>query len=593
MKLKLPSLKEMSEATFDTIKRFPFAIIYAFILTIYSIVLVHSDFSDERFFYALHVLSLGIIFSVGVSIYSEIKKIASSKNILINLIVLVVLIGYFLTFKVDYNNKILYRILIITFVSVFMLLSLPYFNKNNQLNYWRYNFRIFNRFVLSSFFSMIIYAGLAIALGVINLLFNVNIEGRVFADLAIIIAGLFAVTNFLSGFPKEFYYNNEFDYPKGLRIFVQFILLPLTTLYLAILFVYMFKILFTWEMPQGSISYLVLSFSAVGLLSLMIIFPIKNNPDNKWVSNYGKYFFFAIIPLIFLLFISILIRISEYGITENRYYIVVFAIWLAAIAVYSIITKFKNVKIISISFSLLFLIVSFGPWSSFNVSKISQLKQLDKLIQQYDILPNGQIKNEYTEVPDSIYNQIKDIAGYVYENHGLKSLENNLNINLDTIDTLGYRYSFEYDFMDYLKISYLYSYDYQNDKNLDYYYFSIYGGLDEYDIAGFDKLYNVYYYYYDSTDVFIDNIVINYDNNNLLLSIDTDTVKINLEDYIKTTLNKYNDTYVTDTSGAVLVDSVGNTNFKIIIKSLSGTFDTPEFKDITFDFDLLVDYPEE
>ncbi|MBN2664837.1 MAG: DUF4153 domain-containing protein [Bacteroidales bacterium] len=585
MKIKFPSFNEISQSTLQTVKRFPVALFYSFILVVYSIFLVHNQFDDDRYYYALHVLSLGIIISVGITIFSELKKLASGFKIALNLVVFILLVGYFFLFDDYFNAKILYRILIITFVFILMLLSLPYFNKNNQLNFWRYNFLIFNRFVLSALYSIIIYSGLSIALLVINLLFNANIDPEFFFDLWIVIVGIFAVANFLSAFPKEFFYKDEFDYPKSLRVFVQFILLPLTTIYLTILYAYVIKILFTWELPQGSISYLVLSFSAVGLISLMIIFPIKDNDNFKWIKTYSKYFFYAIIPLIILLFVSIFIRISEYGITENRFYIVIFAFWLAVIAIYSLVSNFKNIKIISISFAFLFFAVSFGPWSSFNISKISQLNKLQQIISENNLLPNGQISSDMIELPDSVYEQFYDVSDYLIENHGIKVIENKFNLDLDSIDTLGYS---TWSFVDFMNISQ--SYDYYDDFDSTYYYFDLTGEFTCLNIENFDSVYKFNYSYYDSLPLRVGNVKIDNIDQKFIFYIDSDSAVFNYNDFILNMIDEYDNTYFALNPEQSEINLIfDNFILKIIINNLYGYFQDSKFSEITFSGLIFID----
>jgi len=580
MKLKLPSFKEISHSFSQTFTRFPIVLLYSFVISIYGIVLVHADFTDLRFYYALHVLSLGIFFSAGLSVFFELKDVSKILKISSNIGVFLLLVGYFFTFQDFFVAKII------------IVLSLPYFAKNNQLNYWRFNFDVFNRFILSTFFSMIIYAGISIALGVINLLFNAEISSEIFADLWIIIIGMFAVTNFLSGFPKQFYYSDEFDYPKALRIFVQFILVPLTTIYLAILYAYIIKILFTWELPQGYVSYLVLSFSAVGLLALMIIYPIKDNIKYKWISTFGKYFFLSILPLIILLFISIFIRINQYGITENRYYVVIFAVWLTAIAIYSLATKFKNIKIIAISFSVLFLIISYGPWSSFNIGKISQLNKLNKIITEYNILPNGEISSDTIDLPDSVYNHMYDISDYLIENHGLNSIEKEFDVDLQSIDTLSY--STAWDFMDFLNIEGSYTYNF-DDNDTSNYYFSISGEWTKLDISDYDFAYNfnIYNYDYDSTSIDLDSIKIEINNDMLIINFNSDETRFNLKSFVENKVDDHNDHYVyLEQNEAEIPLEINDNKFKLVIFSFVGNYYEYGISNTSFSGILLVDYPE-
>ena len=110
-------------------------------------------------------------------------------------------------------------------------------------------------------------------------------------------------------------------YPKGLKIFTQYVLLPLVSLYLVILYSYEIKIYFTSHWPEGWGTYLVLCFSVSGILSLLLIWPLRNEEGQHWIKNFTRFFYFALFPLILLLALAIYKRILQYGITEYSYFI--------------------------------------------------------------------------------------------------------------------------------------------------------------------------------------------------------------------------------------------------------------------------------
>jgi hypothetical protein len=72
-------------------------------------------------------------------------------------------------------------------------------------------------------------------------------------------AGIFNTTFFLAGVPEDPYAEEQQDdFPQGLRKITQYTFIPLSLLSLVILYVYATKILLTWTLPQGWVSYLVL-----------------------------------------------------------------------------------------------------------------------------------------------------------------------------------------------------------------------------------------------------------------------------------------------------------------------------------------------
>src|SRR5690606_39092070 len=116
------------------------------------------------------------------------------------------------------------------------------------------------------------------------------------------------------------------QYPKGLKIFTQYVLIPLMTIYLGILLVYETKILLEWEMPKGIVATLILGYAVFGILSLLLVWPIKGDDGNRWVQLFARFFYLMMIPLIILLVLAVYTRVSSYGFTEERYILVVLAV---------------------------------------------------------------------------------------------------------------------------------------------------------------------------------------------------------------------------------------------------------------------------
>jgi hypothetical protein len=124
----------------------------------------------------------------------------------------------------------------------------------------------------------------------------------------------------------------------------------------------MFKIILSSNWPKGWVSYLVIGFSTAGILALLLVWPLQSNDRFKWIKAYVKYFFMALFPLILMLAFAIYIRVKDYGITENRYFIMVLALWLFVNAIYFLLSTVKNIKVIPMSlfFVALYLDLALG-----------------------------------------------------------------------------------------------------------------------------------------------------------------------------------------------------------------------------------------
>jgi hypothetical protein len=193
------------------------------------------------------------------------------------------------------------------------------------------------------------------------------------------------------------------------------------------------KILIQWNLPVGWVSYLILGFSIAGILSLLLIYPIRNYEENRWIKVFSKSFYIALLPLIVLLFVAILTRLFAYGITEKRYFVFVLACWLSFISLYFLFSKVKNIELIPISLCLLCFGTSFGPWGAFAVSERSQMNRLETLLIKNNILVDGKIKVTTNKVDDKDVGNISSIIDYLAERNEIKSLQKWTDTNLDSI----------------------------------------------------------------------------------------------------------------------------------------------------------------
>jgi hypothetical protein len=256
------------------------------------------------------------------------------------------------------------------------------FIKSNRVDeFWNFNKNLFVRILTSGLYSGVLTLGLNFALVAIDNLFDVKIDGKIYGEIFVLIAGLFNTIFFLSGVPKGNEIHELLTYPKGLKNFTQFVLIPLVVIYLIILLSYESKILILFSLPEGWVSILILVFSVAGILSMLLVYPLRHLSDHKWINQFSKWFFILILPLIGLLFWAIGYRISAYGVTIERYYVFILACWLTFITLYSILKPNYHIKLIPISLSIVGLISLYGPQSASGVAQISQTSRLKELLQ--------------------------------------------------------------------------------------------------------------------------------------------------------------------------------------------------------------------
>ena len=414
---KFPSLQNVLDSTKKTIFRFPLETIITVIGTIYALLLIDekNDSTENLYVKIIASCSLCLVLFLSLSLFFESKKAKEWIRFLTSFI----LGGLIAAFVFNLSEKITFiegLHLFVLSISLHLLVSFSGFipKKYNQEEFWEFNKQLFIRIITSGIYSLVLYVGLAIAVTAITKLFNVDFYDEIYGYLFVIIAGLFNTIFFLAGVPEI---NNEtsqlnLSYPKGLKNFTQYVLLPLISLYLVILISYEIKILVTLSLPVGWVSYLVLVFAVFGILSFLLIHPIAKETGNLWMRTFSRWFYYLLVPLLGLLFWAILYRINLYGFTHERYYVLLLSIWLSVVVVYFIIQKQPKIKFIPISMCLFGLLSIAGPQSADSISKQSQLSRFEKYIK---VIDNKKLTFEQEK-------DLSSIVEFLEENYGVNVL---------------------------------------------------------------------------------------------------------------------------------------------------------------------------
>jgi hypothetical protein len=455
--MKFPSLSNVAIEAGRTFRRFPLSITSGLISTMIAIYLVELELFEEqlRLVNLLLTLALGIPLFFCLQILSEIRQLGTRTRGLIQLggILFLGLIYWsfpeefsFDTNRVPYIRYLTYNLTIHLFVAI-----LPFSKSKDQLGFWNYNKVLFLRLVLGALYSAVIFLGILFALLAIMALFDAEIDPKTFAQLFFFTVGVFNTWFFLAGVPSEF--KQEFsseDYPRGIRVFTQFVLIPLLLCYLLILYVYGGKIILTWDWPQGIVSYMIIAISVLGIFTNLLLFPYQEFKESGWIKLFYKAFYILLFPLIILLFLAIGIRIEDYGLTVNRYIIALLGIWLCFIAIYFTFGK-KDIKVIPISLAIFMIFSSFGPWGMFSLSKQIQVNRLTRVLEENGLLVNGKISKETQwevtekgtikaekEAPKINFDknslkEVNSIIQYLSDYHGLRDLEPWFDQNLKSV----------------------------------------------------------------------------------------------------------------------------------------------------------------
>ncbi len=337
-------------------------------------------------------LSLGIPLTFAVATMAETsdRSQRTARAVALGIAVALMALHYY-SFTVQTPERFFYRYIQYNLAAHLLVAFLPYGKRNDGGGFWRFNEALFQRFVTSVAFSGIVYGGLIIAMVAAEFLLNIKWDHYTWAKLGIVVAFGFNTWFFLSGIPQPLPRTDSEQYPHGLKILTQYILIPLVTLYFVILYAYMFKIGIKGQWPKGTVGYLVSAFSLLGVFTLLLTHPLTQKAETKWVRVYARGFYLALFPLVALLCLATLRRISDYGITEKRYFLIVLALWFATIAAYFTAGR-RDIRMIPVSLFLFTVLTSIGPFSAYSVSYRDQLARLTREMKEYGLLVDGKIQ---------------------------------------------------------------------------------------------------------------------------------------------------------------------------------------------------------
>jgi hypothetical protein len=269
---------------------------------------------------------------------------------------------------------------------------ISFLKKSQEIAFLAFSKELIIQGCIAGLFGFVLFAGLSLAAYSLDTLFGVRIESEVYENLAIICFILFSPAYFLANIPdKTAKYSEDISFYKTIKILGLYILYPILSVYTLILYVYLARIIIVWELPNGWVSTLVSALASGGLLVLLFLYPVYLKRENKAAVFLSHYFGLLLLPLLALMSVGIFRRISDYGLTINRCYILVLNIWFYAIFIYLFVTRSKHIKWIPISAAVIALLVSIGPWRISRVTQITLQNRIETHISQLDFLKDGKI----------------------------------------------------------------------------------------------------------------------------------------------------------------------------------------------------------
>ena len=379
--MRFPSIDLLARQAVAVLRRFPWTLATGFVAAFAAITATVSR-ADDAWGRLAFVAALGLPLTIALTLLGEERRWTNTLRHAAQVAGLVLLAAFFLSWPgIDRRHDAI-RYFQLSAALHLAVSFLPFLGARSGLAFWQYNRRLFLGFLRAFVFSGVLFVGLAIALGALDKLFGVDVDGEVYLRIWFVVALVVNTWIFLAVVPEGLdALEHDTEYPRALKIFAQYILTPLAFTYLVILLAYLVKTVAGGEWPRGWIGWLVASVSVTGLLGFLLVHPLRALRDEAWIRTYARWLFIGLIPAALMLLAAFWKRILPYGLTEPRVLGLVLGLWLLGIAILFTVRPATSIRTIPVTLAAVLLLTLYGPLGLQQISVDSQSRRFARMLQ--------------------------------------------------------------------------------------------------------------------------------------------------------------------------------------------------------------------
>ena len=388
------SFKGLSERIEALGKRFPVALLFTIIYTVIALTLLwNNDLipnSDALFFIIVYYPPTALLLGVSLHLWSE-EQTNRKQARIIHLIAQICWLLYCVIIAQQGQDNFGMELVIGLIATLFLFKSsiffLSFLGKKTDIESWNFSWNIIISALQTTIVSGILLGGIELLLWGIQELFDIDIPDELYLSMAVICMFTINVILLMMQIPKDAAKHdtnvnrmNDFG-----RMVVHALFVPLQAAYLITLYFYLFRILFTWELPSGGVVWLVTTMMMGMLFITTLVYPLFLQDDKSFDKKLVRWLAILALPLLVLMTVGICRRISDYGFTVARAYVLLFNIWCYVVSIYLLLKQGKRIVWILISFVLVFFFASVGPWNMTATTRRLLTRQVDGIFQRIGV----------------------------------------------------------------------------------------------------------------------------------------------------------------------------------------------------------------
>ena len=294
----------------------------------------------------------------------------------------------FLTFafSMDVSWANYYLVATASFIYITATLSIfiaPFWKDKDENAFWIFLFRNLKALVVGALIAALLLASVEALVFCFGALFEHEFNEKVYLYIVYFCAGAVFPILYFTGIPSiEECHSETPKLSKFVTSTIRFLFVPVLSLAILLFYAYIVKFIVLWDMPQGMVSYFVSGFMLYMLALVTVLYPARLSPGSTFEKKLLKIFPTACIPLVAMMSVGLVRRISDYGISPWRLYVVGINIFFYIIIAVFLIDKVKcKSRYIAIVFCAIFFVVTDTPLSAYSISQrvwMGSIKLKDK-----------------------------------------------------------------------------------------------------------------------------------------------------------------------------------------------------------------------
>ncbi len=371
----------------NSVRRFPLPSAFVTLLTLILIIEVNdNDAIAERTFFTLcYYFSVGFLLTLTLRLWGE-ENVKRSTVRVVNVIAHVLLLADAIYLYNVFTGIGSVELLVAHGSAIFTLFIslffLSFWHEKDNIVSWNFTLQLILNAGICTLIGHVMMAGMSLLLASLHLLFGFDVRSEWYVILECLFGLLLSALLFLGRIPQGAKKHDHEPLDSSfLNAVMRFLFLPLVGLYILVLYIYAGKILLTWELPDGWVSWLVCA-SMVGCIVIEFgLYPVRKLQDKRADHLIARWLPVVILPLLLLMSVGIVRRLSDYGITVNRLYLLTLNLWFYFVCITLFLTKARRINWITISFTLIFLLTSALPINYISLTRHHMTSSIERILE--------------------------------------------------------------------------------------------------------------------------------------------------------------------------------------------------------------------